>query len=130
MFSCSLFGKFILSSSSLNLSEINLPEEHLPQYFNAFPKLAEECELDDNCPFKKYLNTKKCWGYENYCSMENSYSVPSCPGDHKGWVSTKKAQFDTFFAQADFGICILNYPMLVLYFIYCPFSNQSCIILY
>ncbi|XP_077292381.1 EGF-domain O-GlcNAc transferase [Arctopsyche grandis] len=89
--------------SSLNISSINFPEEHLPQYFTAFPNVAEECAKDDNCVYKQYLNSRKCWGYESYCTMENGYKAPSCPGDHKGWVKSKQAQFDTFFSQADFG---------------------------
>lgn len=35
--------------------------------------------------------------------MENLFSIPHCPGDHKGWVATKKAQLDTYYAQGDFG---------------------------
>lgn len=49
------------------------------------------------------LDTKACWGYEEDCRAENSFSIPHCPGDHKGWVATKRAQLDTYYAQGDFG---------------------------
>ena len=48
-------------------------------------------------------NKSACWGYEKNCEKNNSYSVPSCPGDHKGWVRTKEDQINTFFTQGDFG---------------------------
>lgn len=49
------------------------------------------------------LNTKDCWGYESSCKSKNSFSIPHCPGEHKGWVATKNAQLETFYAQGDFG---------------------------
>lgn len=52
---------------------------------------------------QKYLTEKSCWGYEEDCEPENAFSIPHCPGDHKGWVATKEAQIDTFYAQGDFG---------------------------
>ncbi|XP_015604766.1 EGF domain-specific O-linked N-acetylglucosamine transferase isoform X2 [Cephus cinctus] len=88
---------------SYNYTDIDLPEDQLKYYFNSFPKLAEMCRNDSSCPYKKYLDTKACWGYEEGCRKEDSYSIPHCPGDHKGWVATKKAQLDTFYAQGDFG---------------------------
>jgi protein O-GlcNAc transferase len=53
--------------------------------------------------FQDSLDIKACWGYESDCKAEHSFSVPHCPGDHKGWVATKKAQLDTYYAQGDFG---------------------------
>lgn len=53
--------------------------------------------------FQDSLDTKACWGYEQGCKEENAFSIPHCPGDHKGWVATKKAQLDTYYAQGDFG---------------------------
>lgn len=50
-----------------------------------------------------HLEKDGCWGYEDNCRPKNAFSVPHCPGDHKGWVATKKAQVDTFYAQGDFG---------------------------
>ncbi|XP_034933572.1 EGF domain-specific O-linked N-acetylglucosamine transferase isoform X2 [Chelonus insularis] len=52
---------------------------------------------------KDYLNEKGCWGYEEDCDKKYAFSTPHCPGDHKGWVQTKEAQVDTFYAQGDFG---------------------------
>ncbi|XP_033208675.1 EGF domain-specific O-linked N-acetylglucosamine transferase-like isoform X2 [Belonocnema kinseyi] len=86
-----------------NYSGINLPEGHLKYYFNSFPAEAEKCRNDVACPYKNHLNTKACWGYEANCKPENSFSIPHCPGEHKGWVATKSAQLDTFYAQGDFG---------------------------
>ncbi|XP_001599568.2 EGF domain-specific O-linked N-acetylglucosamine transferase [Nasonia vitripennis] len=86
-----------------NYSNIDLPESHLKYYFNSFPALADECRKDSECPYKDYLDKKACWGYELGCTLENAFSSPRCPGDHKGWVATKKAQLDTFYTQGDFG---------------------------
>lgn len=87
-----------------NYSNFNLPEEHMPYYFFNFPKEAEKCLNDEGCPYRKYAKDKeKCWGYEYNCQWDNQYSVPNCPGDHKGWVSSKFAQKTTFYTQADFG---------------------------
>lgn len=86
-----------------NFSTINLPREHLQYYFANFPKLAEECEIDPDCPYKTELHKDKCWGYESGCKWDKQYSVPSCPGDHRGWVKSKLEQQNTFYTQADFG---------------------------
>ncbi|XP_023290002.1 EGF domain-specific O-linked N-acetylglucosamine transferase isoform X2 [Orussus abietinus] len=87
----------------LNYTDIDLPEEHLKYYFHSFPKIAEKCKNDSMCPYKEHLNIEACWGYEDDCKSKNSFSTPHCPGDHKGWVATKKAQLDTFYNQGDFG---------------------------
>lgn len=87
-----------------NYSGINLPDEHIPYYYYKFPKEAQKCLEDDTCPFKKLAKIKdKCWGYEYQCIWNNQYSIPHCPGDHKGWVQSKMAQKTTFHTQADFG---------------------------
>ncbi|KAJ8918247.1 hypothetical protein NQ315_014117 [Exocentrus adspersus] len=98
-----VFQSFLQVVCYINYSTINLPEEHLPYYFTSFPKIAEECLADSNCQFKNHLNKSKCWGYEYDCKWDRQYSIPPCPGDHKGWVKTKSAQQDTFYTQADFG---------------------------
>lgn len=102
-----LFVFYILNSlifcSGINISFVNLPNEHLPYFFNAYPTIARECELDEGCIYKDYIGKKSCWGYERDCKEENSYPRALCPGDHRGWVKTKKAQMDTFYTQADFG---------------------------
>ncbi|XP_063922710.1 EGF domain-specific O-linked N-acetylglucosamine transferase isoform X2 [Zophobas morio] len=86
-----------------NYTSINLPDGHLPYYFSSFPKIAQKCASDPECPFQSSLETKKCWGYEYDCDEERRYSSPRCPGDHKGWVRTKADQIGTFYTQADFG---------------------------
>ncbi|KAJ0181813.1 hypothetical protein K1T71_002535 [Dendrolimus kikuchii] len=78
--------------------------EHVTYVFNAFPNIAKSCEKNEDCPYKHLVNIKSCWGYEPYCNKSESYHVkPDCPGDHRGWVKTKEAQYNTFFTQADFG---------------------------
>ncbi|CAH1183795.1 unnamed protein product [Phaedon cochleariae] len=86
-----------------NFTTINLPDEHMQYYFRNFPELAQHCSNEENCKYKNQLNSSKCWGYEFDCKWEDQYSIPHCPGDHKGWVSSKFAQKSTFHTQADFG---------------------------
>ncbi|XP_043467155.1 EGF domain-specific O-linked N-acetylglucosamine transferase [Leptopilina heterotoma] len=93
----------ILILTEGNYLNINLPKNHLQYYFNFFPAEAKKCLDDASCPYKDKLNTKDCWGYEASCESENSFSIPHCPGEHKGWVATKNAQLETFYAQGDFG---------------------------
>ncbi|VEN39774.1 unnamed protein product [Callosobruchus maculatus] len=88
---------------SHNYSVINLPEEHVQYFFRNLPQLAHKCFKDDDCPFKEHLNKDRCWGYEHDCDWTKQYSIPACPGDHKGWVKSKFAQQTTFHTQADFG---------------------------
>ncbi|XP_012236787.1 EGF domain-specific O-linked N-acetylglucosamine transferase isoform X2 [Bombus impatiens] len=94
---------FAVTQTYSNYTEIDLPPDHIKYYFNSFPTVAEECRNNTACPYKDSLDTKACWGYEPNCKAENSFSVPQCPGDHRGWVTTKKAQVETFYAQGDFG---------------------------
>lgn len=86
-----------------NFSSINLPTEHLPYYFSNYPQETHRCQSNPECPYQNSLNTKKCWGYEYDCPPNNGYSSPKCPGDHKGWVQTKRDQAKVFYTQADFG---------------------------
>ncbi|XP_011500542.1 PREDICTED: EGF domain-specific O-linked N-acetylglucosamine transferase [Ceratosolen solmsi marchali] len=99
----STFFTFLTIVNAVNYSDIDLPHNHLKYYFNSFPALSNKCQNEPSCPYKIHLNKKACWGYELDCKFENSFSAPQCPGDHKGWVATKKAQLDTFYAQGDFG---------------------------
>lgn len=103
MISYLFFVNFCVQVLSDNFSWINLPNEHLPYYFTSYPKVAEACEKDNECPYKEYLHKNKCWGYEYNCEQERQYSMPRCPGDHRGWVKSKADQENTFFTQADFG---------------------------
>lgn len=92
------------SICSIDLANINIPSEHVTYVFNAFPGVANSCLIDSKCPFKDQVGIEACWGYERDCKNEVSYPVrPVCPGDHRGWVKTKAAQYDTFYTQADFG---------------------------
>lgn len=86
-----------------NFSTINLPKEHLPFYFSSYPDISKKCNDDPECPYKMHLNKNVCWGYEQQCNEKKQYSMPSCPGDHKGWVKSKYDQQSTFYTQADFG---------------------------
>ncbi|XP_058802591.1 EGF domain-specific O-linked N-acetylglucosamine transferase [Phymastichus coffea] len=97
------FLVFLTTVDASNYSDIDLPESHIKYYFNSFPVVAEKCRNDPSCPYKVHLDKEVCWGYETECKSEHSFSKPRCPGDHKGWVATKKAQLDTFYAQGDFG---------------------------
>ncbi|KAL0894744.1 hypothetical protein ABMA27_013278 [Loxostege sticticalis] len=102
-----LFLLVAVSSSntySSYLNHVNLPPEHMIYYFNSFESVVKACLADPECPFKSLVGKKACWGYEYNCNKSLSYHVrPRCPGDHRGWVKTKEAQYSTFFTQADFG---------------------------
>lgn len=108
----SLFLVCFLTSfiNSIDINGLNLPPEHIPYFFNSFPNIANACVEDPQCPFKALVGKEACWGYERDCDVKNSYHVrPWCPGDHRGWVKTKEAQYDTFYTQADFGKDFKNY---------------------
>uniref|UniRef100_A0A336LWA8 EGF domain-specific O-linked N-acetylglucosamine transferase n=1 Tax=Culicoides sonorensis TaxID=179676 RepID=A0A336LWA8_CULSO len=90
----------------LDWNLIDLPDEHLSNYFNSFPNLIDECLNDVDCPFKEFFNSSKwdpksCWGYEPGCRP--AQTKIRCPGDYTGYVSSKEAQIDTFYHQTDFG---------------------------
>lgn len=80
--------------------DINLHPEHWEYYFNNFPLVLEQCK---GCIYSNVVKSNKCWGYEPGCDKTTCYSYPYCPEDHKGWVKTKDAQYETFYRQADFG---------------------------
>lgn len=44
-----------------------------------------------------------CWGYEDNCEADLSYSRPSCYGEHKTWFKSIKEQISLFYEQGDFG---------------------------
>nr|CAG4634660.1 EOG090X02IK [Alona affinis] len=77
----------------------------MSRYLNAFQDEASKCRTSESsCSmFRGILDTGLCWGYEADCPEHLRYSDPRCPGDHKGWVSSKEQQLKTFFDQADFG---------------------------
>ncbi|XP_065172602.1 EGF domain-specific O-linked N-acetylglucosamine transferase [Atheta coriaria] len=93
---------------TLNYTFINLPDEHLRIYFSQHKDISQICIEDPDCPYHQFIdlkneNTNKCWGYEQNCNWQEQNARPHCPGDHRGWVKTKKNQEETFFTQADFG---------------------------
>jgi protein O-GlcNAc transferase len=97
----------LVFGESFDLRTLNLPESHLSQYFNKFPELRDACQKDKSCKFYDFLNSRKydkdaCWGYEKSCNQEK-YRVNVCDGNHTGYVESKEAQHDVFFAQTDFG---------------------------
>lgn len=88
------------------LIDIDLPPNHLSQYFNKLPLLAKKLNQTSNGPYKEFLSSEKydrelCWGYEHNC--KKPLLTHKCPGNHTGYVQSKEAQLDVFYAQADFG---------------------------
>ncbi|KAL1124387.1 hypothetical protein AAG570_001016 [Ranatra chinensis] len=96
---------FVLGSAAgfQGFDRLDLPENHIPYYFNSFPEVADKCRQEDGCPYKDKLDTKKCWGYEFGCKPADSFARPVCLGEHKGWVKSKEDQINTFYSQGDFG---------------------------
>ncbi|KAB0798287.1 hypothetical protein PPYR_09280 [Photinus pyralis] len=93
---------FSVTGSSVNFNRINLPKEHLPYYLYNFPEILTQCQSDPECAYSDSAKDV-CWGYEYNCTWDKQYSIPHCPGDHRGWVKTKYDQQNTFYTQADFG---------------------------
>lgn len=88
------------------LIDIDLPENHLSQYFNNLPEFAKKINETTTGPYKEFLSSEKydreiCWGYELNC--KKPMQTHDCPGNHSGYVKSKEAQLDVFYAQADFG---------------------------
>lgn len=88
------------------LIDIDLPEDHLAQYFNNLPEFAKKINESSNEPYKEFLSSEKfnketCWGYEINC--KKPLMTHKCLGNHTGYVQSKEAQLDVFYAQADFG---------------------------
>lgn len=88
------------------LIDIDLPENHLAQYFNNLPELAKKINETSSGPYKEFLSSEKydrevCWGYEMEC--KKPILTHKCPGNHSGYVTSKEAQLDVFYTQTDFG---------------------------
>lgn len=95
----------VLDSDEM-LIDIDLPENHLSQYFNILPEYAKKLNESSNGPYKEFLSSEKydrevCWGYEHKCVKP--IQTHRCPGNHTGYVKSKEAQLEVFYAQADFG---------------------------
>lgn len=102
------FDLFSHNIFCINYSYIDLPETHLPFYFNTFPNVANACKVDANCLHQKWLNvndfdTNLCWGYEDNCRREDSFLKPKCTSTNTNAGINTKQQMDTFYSQADFG---------------------------
>ncbi|CAH1785030.1 unnamed protein product [Owenia fusiformis] len=98
-----ILGYLITESKPTRWTGLNLPEEHIPYYFNNNKQLKKLCNEDDQCPYKKYTSTQKCWGYEKNCREVDRMSMPSCPEDSRAWAKTKADQLTMFWKQGDFG---------------------------
>lgn len=103
------FANLVLVSSNYSYNDnIDLPESHLPYYFNNFPQVIKQCLNNNSCRYQSLLksddyNMKKCWGYESQCTFEHSFSTPKC-GDRKPvWIKTREEYINAFYEQADFG---------------------------
>lgn len=99
-----------------NYDFINLPDSHMPFYFNNYPAIANECKSKgtSKCPYTKILqklennddeNVKNCcWGYETGCEQKNSFSNAICHENSFGWTTEPKTKpIDIFMQEADFG---------------------------
>lgn len=100
-----VLAEYAMESDEL-LIDIDLPENHLAQYFNSLPELAKKINESSNGKYKEFLSSEKydrevCWGYELHC--KKPLLTHKCPGNHTGYVSSKESQLDVFYAQADFG---------------------------
>jgi len=84
-------------------SRLNLPDEHLPYFFNLNPRLKKKCTSDDTCPFKQHLNSSICYGYEKKCAEKDQIFTVECPEDSRGWTISKTEQINMFWKQGDFG---------------------------
>lgn len=87
---------------------VNLPESHLPYYFNRFPKVIEQCLSNSSCIYHELLtspdyNRKLCWGYEPHCQLEYAFSRPECGENKPAWIKTFDEYIKSFYYQADFG---------------------------
>lgn len=104
---------------------IDLPDSHLPFYFNKFPKVIEQCLSNSSCVYRTLLESddydrKKCWGYEMepHCEMEHAFSQPKCADEKPVWIKTYDEYIKTFYYQADFGKPYRFYCYFFLYYIY------------
>lgn len=102
------FAELVLVSSDHIYNYVNLPESHMPYYFNKFPKVIDECLTNNSCVYRSLLSSeryesKKCWGYEDNCAIENAFSKPKCSKKKPAWIKSHDEYMKTFYDQADFG---------------------------
>ncbi|XP_005089308.1 EGF domain-specific O-linked N-acetylglucosamine transferase [Aplysia californica] len=106
MMTCGLVLFILLHHVGVCISfpDLNLPELHVPFFFNNNPDVKAACEKDVSCPYKAAMDSPACWGYETACSTKNRLSNPDCSGDSKSWAQRKQEQLDKFWRRADFGL--------------------------
>ena len=63
----SLIYKTCLASAEWAPELIDLPDSHMTRYLNSFDDEADKCRASASCSYKNILDTKLCWGYEQYC---------------------------------------------------------------
>lgn len=102
------FGSLVRVTGEDGYNYVDLPEVHLPYYFNSFPKVIEQCLSNSSCIYRTLLasddyDSKKCWGYESNCQPENAFSRPKCAKEKPVWIPTHDEYVNTFYNQADFG---------------------------
>lgn len=95
------------NEATSEILDIDLPKNHLSQYFNNLPKFTKRFNETASEFYKDFLSGDEydrelCWGYEYQCKKPNH--VHRCPGNHSGYVDSKETQLDVFDSQADFGI--------------------------
>lgn len=89
-----LFANFCLVLGEVDWKNIGLVREHVPMVLFNNAWLKKECNFDGHCPYKEFLSTDLCWGYENDC--KNSY-LPDF-----GKCENDKAKY-RYWMQGDFG---------------------------
>lgn len=99
-----IFCEETVSEELYDYTNINLPEEHLSLWFGTHKFAAEVCRNDSNCPYKRFLDGTRCWGYEKNCDAQHRYSYPTCDGNVRyGTIQSKADQEASFYESGDFG---------------------------
>ncbi|GMR48798.1 hypothetical protein PMAYCL1PPCAC_18993 [Pristionchus mayeri] len=87
--------------------DLDLPRELLEYTVRNSPDLRKKCEEDPHCPIQRdVLSNGRCWGHEEGCPFERSYSANriSCTLPvQKGRIQSREVQQEHFFDQADWG---------------------------
>lgn len=96
----------VLNEANDGIVDIDLPRNHLSQYFNNLRKFTKNLNETSSGFYKDFLSSEEydqelCWGYEYGC--KKPVYVHKCPGNHSGYVASKEIQLDVFHSQADFG---------------------------
>ncbi|XP_031623122.1 EGF domain-specific O-linked N-acetylglucosamine transferase [Contarinia nasturtii] len=102
------FISFVFVLGDYGYNYVDLPNSHLPYYFNNFPQVIQQCLSNSSCIYRGLLtsedyNHNKCWGYERNCLATDAFSRPKCAKDKPVWIPTYDEYVKTFYDQADFG---------------------------